>query len=69
MSHEPFSLFLNGVYLIRVFLHDDTFAIVRRIPCELNVSCTSTTAESRAKIWYQYNAFKPPPGGLGSCPF
>ena len=22
-------------------------------PCELNISCTSTTAESRAKIWYQ----------------
>ena len=29
-------------------------------PCELNISCTSTTAESRAKIWYQQNAFKPP---------
>ena len=23
-------------------------------------SCTSTTAASRAKIWYQLNAFKPP---------
>ena len=22
-------------------------------PCELSISCTSTTAESRAKIWYQ----------------
>ena len=22
-------------------------------PCKLNISCTSTTAESRAKIWYQ----------------
>ena len=21
--------------------------------CELNITCTSTTAESRAKIWYQ----------------
>ena len=32
--------------------------------------CTSTTAESRAKIWYQFNAFKPPPpGGFGYCPF
>ena len=28
-------------------------ALVRRPPCELNISCTSTTAESRAKIWYQ----------------
>ena len=27
------------------------FALVRRPPCELNISCTSTTAESRAKIW------------------
>ena len=30
-------------------------------PCELNIFCTSTTAESRTKIWYQWNAFKPPP--------
>ena len=30
--------------------------------------CTSTTAESRARIWCQWNAFKPP-GGLGCCPF
>ena len=22
------------------------------LPCEVNLSCTSTTAESRAKIWY-----------------
>ena len=29
-------------------------------PYELNISCTSTTAESRAKIWYQLNAFKTP---------
>ena len=41
-------------------------ALVRWHPCELNISCTSTTAESRAKIWYQYNAFKPP-GSLGCC--
>ena len=27
-------------------------ALVRWPPCELNI-CTSTTAESRAKIWYQ----------------
>ena len=26
---------------------------IRRFPCELDISCTSTTAESRAKIWYQ----------------
>ena len=35
-------------------------AIVRRLPCELKISCTSTTAESRAKIWPKQNAFKPP---------
>ena len=23
--------------------------------------CASSTAESKANIWYQYNAFKPPP--------
>ena len=28
-------------------------ALVRWPPCELNISCTSTTAESRTKIWYQ----------------
>ena len=28
-------------------------ALVRWPPCELNISCTSTSAESRAKIWYQ----------------
>ena len=33
--------------------------MVRRSPCKLNISCALTTAESRAKIWYQYNAFKP----------
>ena len=27
--------------------------IRRRLPCEMDISCTSTTAESRAKIWYQ----------------
>ena len=32
----------------RIFFHDD-----RRLPCELNISCTSTIAESKAKIWYQ----------------
>ena len=43
-------------------------ALVRRLPCGLNISCTSTTAESRAKIWYKLNAFKRP-DGLGCCPF
>ena len=33
--------------------------------------CVLTTTGSRAKIWYQVNAFKPPPppGGLGCCRF
>ena len=38
--------------------------IRRRFPCKLDISCTSTTAESRAKIWYLSNAFKAP-SGLG----
>ena len=38
--------------------------IHRRLPCELDISCTSTTLESRANIWYQQNAFKAP-NGLG----
>ena len=36
--------------------------------CELNSFCASTIAESRAKIWRQWNAFWSP-GGLGCCPF
>ena len=55
--------------------------IRKKPPCELNISCTSTTAESVAKIWYQLKSIKapqppppppdtpPPPGGLGCCPF
>ena len=51
---SPFLCSSWCVNLIRVFLHDDTLhALVRWPPCELNISCTSTTAESRAKIWYQ----------------
>ena len=30
--------------------------------------CASTAAESRAKIWYQLDAFKPS-SGLSCCPF
>ena len=37
-------------------------------PCELDVSCASTTAESRARVWCQWGAFRTP-GGLGCCPF
>ena len=37
--------------LIRVFSMR-YIALVRWPPCELNISCTSTTAESIAKIWY-----------------
>ena len=35
------------------FNGSSNIAIVRSLPCEPNISCTSTTAESRAKIWYQ----------------
>ena len=42
---------------------------MRNLPCELNIFCASTTAESRAKVWYQLNAFKPHTSGFGCCPF
>ena len=38
---------------IEVEIHMEHFDIRGRLPCELDFSCTSTTAESRAKIWYQ----------------
>ena len=53
---------------IEVEIHMEHFDIRRRLPCELDISCTSTTAEFRAKNWYQLNAFKAP-SGLGCCPF
>ena len=33
------------------------------------VSCVFTTEESRAKIWLQYNAFRPPSQCFHCCPF
>ena len=39
--------------LIEVEIHMEHSDIRRRLSCELDISCTSTTAESRAKIWYQ----------------
>ena len=48
--------------LIEVEIHKEHSDIRRRLPCELDIFCTSTTAESRANIWYQYNAFKAPSG-------
>ena len=39
--------------LIEVEIYMEHSDICRRLPCELAISCTSTTAESRAKIWYQ----------------
>ena len=38
---------------IEVEIHMQHSDIPRRLPCELDISCTSATAESRAKIWYQ----------------
>ena len=38
---------------IEVEIHMEHSDIHRRLPCELGISCTSTTAESKAKIWYQ----------------
>ena len=39
--------------LIEVEIHMEHSDICRRLPCELDITCTPTTAESRAKIWYQ----------------
>ena len=38
---------------IEVEIHREHSDICRRLPCELDISCTSTTEESRAKIWNQ----------------
>ena len=54
--------------LIEVEIHMEQSDIRGRFPCELEISCTSTTAESRVKIRYQLNAFKAP-SALGCCPF
>ena len=35
------------------FLHKEETFLRKDDTCELNISCTSTTAESRAKILYQ----------------
>ena len=47
---------------IEVEPHMEHSNIRRRLPCELDISRTSTTAECRAKMWYQLNAFKAPSG-------
>ena len=39
--------------LIEVEIHMEHSDIRRRRPCELDISCTSSTAESKAMIWYQ----------------
>ena len=38
---------------IEVEINMEHSDIRRKLPCELDISCTSTTAESRAKILYQ----------------
>ena len=37
---------------IEVKIHIEHSDIRSMLPCELNISWNSTTAESRAKIWY-----------------
>ena len=49
---------------IEVEIHMGHSDIRRR----LDISCTSTTTESRTKIWYQLSAFKAT-SGLDFCPF
>ena len=38
---------------IEVEIHMEHSDKCRRLPCELEISCSLTKAESRAKIWYQ----------------
>ena len=38
---------------IEVEIHMKHSDIRRMLPCEPDISCTSTSAESRVKIWYQ----------------
>ena len=38
---------------IEVEIHMEHSDIRRRLPCEPDISCTPTTEDSRAKIWYQ----------------
>ena len=59
-NHFHLHLFLIGPFmqedsvwnfgLIEVEIHMEHSDIRKRLPCELDISCTSTTAESRAKI-------------------
>ena len=70
MSHGPFSLFYHSVLLLfdcfSVMIH----CISKEASLRAKQFCVLTTTESRAKIWRQLNAFKPPPpGSLGCCPF
>ena len=39
--------------VIGVEIHMEQSDVRSRLPWELDISCTSTTGESRAKIWYQ----------------
>ena len=41
------------LYKDDTFLHKDETFLHKDDTCELNISCTSTAAESRAKVWYQ----------------
>ena len=60
MSHESFFLFHHGVLIWLECFSWWYIAVVRWPPCELNSSCSSTTAESGAKVWCRWGAFGPP---------
>ena len=49
LSRGPFSLFHHSVLI----WYDDTLQHLERPLWELIIFCASSTAESRAKIWYQ----------------
>ena len=45
---------------IEVKIHMEYSDIRRRLPCELDISCTSTTAESRARFGTSKVHLRPP---------
>ena len=41
------------LYKDNTFLHKDETFLYKDDTCKLKIPCTSTTAESRVRIWYQ----------------
>ena len=69
MSREPFSLFHHGVFCFYCFsVTVMMYCISWEASSRAKHICVLTATKSRAKIWFQQNAFKLP-RGLGRCQF